>query len=254
MKQNLVDFFGKNRTLYRAKAPARLDVMGGISDYSGSLVLQMPLALYTEVFIAKREDLSIRIQSGNRTCLFNTNDLLPSKGQIIEKQNWKKYHLEKWSLYVLGCVFVLLDHKDFDFQGLDIFIESEIPIGKGISSSAALEVATMCALYKTFDLELESRRISRFSANCREPCRRSTLRNYGPNFRSLRKRKFVIAYLMSTVPGWLPGCDSRGNFLLWFGYRSQTCRERISVFKGACRCIYGLEHYFTISGNKPKGN
>src|SRR5690242_11913716 len=42
-------FFAPDRPLYLARAPGRLDVMGGIADYSGALVLQLPLALATRV-------------------------------------------------------------------------------------------------------------------------------------------------------------------------------------------------------------
>src|SRR5690242_9207639 len=43
------DFFAPDRPLYLARAPGRLDLMGGIADYSGALVLQLPLALATRV-------------------------------------------------------------------------------------------------------------------------------------------------------------------------------------------------------------
>lgn len=153
--KNKSSFFNSSQKIFHAKSPARLDVMGGIADYSGSLVLQMPLSLYTEVHIAKREDLIIRIYSNEEDCLFDGSSLPKIGGTLVKQRVWEKQSLPEWSLYVLGCLFVLLDEKKLPIQGLDIWITSEVPIGAGISSSAALEVATMRALYQVYDLPLE---------------------------------------------------------------------------------------------------
>ncbi|MEM8526715.1 MAG: GHMP kinase [Bacteroidota bacterium] len=148
-------FFDEEQKVFYAKSPARLDVMGGIADYSGSLVLQMPLALHTEVYIAKRTDSVIRIYSKGKEFLFDISHLPKAGGSFLEQRVWEKQEAPKWSLYVLGCLFVLLDEKKLPIKGLDIWITSEIPIGAGISSSAALEVATMRALYQIYDLPIE---------------------------------------------------------------------------------------------------
>ena len=49
-------FAGGKGSIVHASAPGRLDVMGGIADYSGSLVLQMPIAERTDVWLRKRSD------------------------------------------------------------------------------------------------------------------------------------------------------------------------------------------------------
>src|SRR5882724_8082145 len=51
--QNNATFFDQQRPLWLARAPGRLDLMGGIADYSGSLVLELPLAVAT--FVAAQE-------------------------------------------------------------------------------------------------------------------------------------------------------------------------------------------------------
>jgi len=153
-------FFDRAQQIFHGKSPARLDVMGGIADYSGSLVLQMPLALYTDVYIARRADSVIRIYSKGEECFFDGSRLPKIGGSLVAQRVWEEQDLPQWSLYVLGCLFVLLDDKKLPIQGLDIWITSEIPIGAGISSSAALEVATMKALYQVYSLPLEQEKLA----------------------------------------------------------------------------------------------
>ena len=59
-----------------------------------------------------------------------------------------------WAVYVLGCFLVLQKEKKIELTGANVFIESNVPWGKGVSSSAALEVATMNALNQLYKLSL----------------------------------------------------------------------------------------------------
>ena len=54
----------------------------------------------------------------------------------------------------LGCFLVLQKEKKIELTGANVFIESNVPWGKGVSSSAALEVATMNALNQLYQLSL----------------------------------------------------------------------------------------------------
>lgn len=155
MNELELEFLGRYNSVYQSKAPARLDVMGGIADYSGSLVLQMPLNLYTEVSITKRKDHLVKIKSGNLSAVLDFQGVVLERGHIVSKNLWEEYNLPHWTLYIFGCLFVLLDERQFHFTGLNILIKSEVPQGKGISSSAALEVATLNALFNVFELKKE---------------------------------------------------------------------------------------------------
>ncbi|HJS55284.1 MAG TPA: galactokinase family protein, partial [Chitinophagaceae bacterium] len=144
------DFFSTGGQIISARAPGRMDVMGGIADYSGSLLLQMPIRQSTTVDIQKRNDgiFKLRTQlSKNKSIGFNidiseiNNKPLEEAGMIIKEKS-----AGDWAVYVLGCFLVLRQEKKIDLTGANIYIESNIPWGKGVSSSAALEVATMNVL------------------------------------------------------------------------------------------------------------
>jgi len=158
------DFFSTNGSIISATAPGRMDVMGGIADYSGSLLLQMPIKQTTTVAIQMRDDgvFNFRTQiTKNKTEDFtiHLSDIkdrsLSEAGMIIRSAK-----SGDWAVYVLGCFLVLQKEKDISLTGANVFIESKVPWGKGVSSSAALEVAAMNALNQFYDLSLEKEELA----------------------------------------------------------------------------------------------
>jgi galactokinase len=152
------DLFSTEEQIISATAPGRMDVMGGIADYSGSLLLQMPIKQTTTVGIQKRKDgvFHFRTQITKKKTtdfiihLSAIKDIpLIEAGKII-----KSVAGGDWAVYVLGCFLVLQKEKKIDLTGGNVFIESEVPWGKGVSSSAALEVSTMNALNQLYKLSL----------------------------------------------------------------------------------------------------
>jgi L-arabinokinase len=157
-------------TIYEASAPGRLDVMGGIADYSGSLVLQMPIREETRVKITLRDDFHCTIQSdtqaGERLKVSVDYRAFLRDGLVnydFAQQQFKKNPREAWIAYVIGCVLVVQQEKHIEFKGADILIQSEVPLGKGVSSSASLEVATMKALAKAYRLSFMGTELSRLA-------------------------------------------------------------------------------------------
>jgi len=151
------DFFSTDGSIISATAPGRMDVMGGIADYSGSLLLQMPIKQTTTVGIQKRSDgvFNFRTQITKKKTedfTINISELgrsLEESGKIIKTKPGGD-----WAVYVLGCFLVLQSKNKIDLTGANVFIESNVPWGKGVSSSAALEVATMNALNQLYKLSL----------------------------------------------------------------------------------------------------
>ena len=157
MNQQFNENFGlTNEKKFTASAYGRLDVMGGIADYSGSLVLQMPITEKTTVSIRKTENNLLKIKSltENETLEFSiSNDQIksiPTGDYDSAKQLFKH---DKWASYVVGCIILLFWEKKIELYGFEIMIESDIPIGKGVSSSAALEVATLKVFSEFYQIE-----------------------------------------------------------------------------------------------------
>jgi galactokinase len=163
-------FFDPRAELTITRAPGRLDVMGGIADYSGSLVLELPIAEATLVALQKDETRQISIISlvDNETGALNFEMPLAQferEGAPIEYDEARAYFArdEKraWAAYVAGAFLVLARECGTRFNnGARLLISSRVPEGKGVSSSAALEVAAMSAVAAAFDIEIGPREIA----------------------------------------------------------------------------------------------
>ena len=159
--------FDEEAELVVTRAPGRLDVMGGIADYSGSLVLELPILEAT--FVALQRDPGRRISvvslSGNhaREAAFEMSLAdFESAGKPLDYETARAYFRREptrhWAAYVAGAFLVLMRERDVGFQeGARILIASRVPAGKGVSSSAALEVAVMQAICAAFAIEIEPR-------------------------------------------------------------------------------------------------
>jgi L-arabinokinase len=136
-----------------------MDVMGGIADYSGSLLLQMPIRQRTFATVQRSDDEWIWVKSkrsSGRYAAFKMN-----AREISDLSNSELSRLLKerdqgdWASYVIGSVAVLYRKGLIPVTGLTIKIESSVPEGKGVSSSAALEVAVISSLVRLFQVKTE---------------------------------------------------------------------------------------------------
>lgn len=152
---DLRNFFGSGQSLVRASSTGRLDIMGGVADYSGSMVLQMPIKEKATVTIGHRNYNQLHIKSLD---LAENNEVFIDLEELPRDLNEAHRYLFKmeggdWAAYIVGCFLVLLKEKNAKLGGLDILIQSEVPFGKGVSSSAAIEVATLKAIGELFSIE-----------------------------------------------------------------------------------------------------
>lgn len=108
-------------------APGRVNLIGEHVDYAGGLCLPMAIPQVTAAAVRRRTDGRLRLHSTG----FDAVDV-----ELGE-------HVEGWGAYVAGVVWAL---DPPDFHGADIAIASEVPVGAGLSSSAALEASVALAL------------------------------------------------------------------------------------------------------------
>ena len=162
--------FDNKNNLIVTRAPGRLDVMGGIADYSGSLVLQKTIKEATFAAVQQSTKREIKIISlsnkENRTSFFKmTLDDFEKNGKPIDydsaKIQFNKNPKAYWASYVAGAFLVLKKEKNVNFkQGAHILIHSNVPEGKGVSSSAALEVAALQGIVTAFNIKIKSKEIA----------------------------------------------------------------------------------------------
>jgi galactokinase len=160
--------FDVNRDIFVGRAPGRLDVMGGIADYSGSLVLQLPIREATVVGLQLSDDTTFRVVSFGADENARLPDVEVHLSDIVADGVPVSYDTARalfsrdpgaaWGSYVLGVLVVLMHEKGLRLdKGARLLIASDVPEGKGVSSSAALEVATMMAACAAYGVRLEPR-------------------------------------------------------------------------------------------------
>jgi galactokinase len=145
-----------------SRAPGRLDVMGGIADYTGSLVCEMPLDRSAAVALQSRADRQIQVFSFNLldehkpfTLQISLDDLARADLATL-RRNFAEPG-RGWAGYLVGCFWILheaklIDLADPSVSGVNLALYSTVPLGAGVSSSAAIEVATMSNLLDHFGI------------------------------------------------------------------------------------------------------
>jgi L-arabinokinase len=142
-----------------SRAPGRLDVMGGIADYSGSIVLQRPIAEATFAAVQRIDRAAIEVVSLGRPPFSIPVETLAPGGEPVSYDDARRMLArERWPSYVVGMVLVLAREERVALtSGMRIVVASNVPEGKGVSSSAAIETATMSAVACAFGLAIEPR-------------------------------------------------------------------------------------------------
>jgi galactokinase len=116
-------------------APGRVNLIGEHTDYNDGFVLPLALTLGTVVRATRRDDRVLRISS------------VQEPGDVVEVvlDGLAPGSVTGWAAYVAGTAWALLG-AGIDVPGADVHVESTVPRGAGLSSSAALECATAGAL------------------------------------------------------------------------------------------------------------
>jgi L-arabinokinase len=160
--------FERGASVSIARAPGRLDVMGGIADYSGSLVLERPIAEATWAAVQRIDRPVLEIVSLGRDAYTIPLQTLAPEGAPVGYDEARRMFMNvrlkpdtthsHWAAYIVGVVIVLARERGLPLtSGARIVVVSDVPEGKGVSSSAAVETATMAATACAFGIALEPR-------------------------------------------------------------------------------------------------
>ncbi len=167
----LAGFFNSGE-VWVVRVPARLDVIGGIADYSGSNVCETVLGRGVLLALQSRTDRTLRIrtmQAGHRTLpvetripldYFSSGDGLTGYAEVREL--CQSNPLVSWAAYIGGSIFTLLKEEAVKLPyGFSLLLLSAVPMNVGIGSSAAVEIGTLCCLNAYLGLKLNPARLAR---------------------------------------------------------------------------------------------
>jgi galactokinase len=155
IRSQFLNHFNYNAALV-VKSPGRINLIGEHIDYNHGFVLPAAIDKFIEVAIGKRADGAIHMVAADlgETIIVPTHNLMP--------------HPTAWVNYIIGVVDQVLNTENNNASieinlvskredlaaGFDICIQGNIPLGAGLSSSAALESAVLFALNELYSLSL----------------------------------------------------------------------------------------------------
>lgn len=130
------------------QAPGRVNLIGEHTDYNDGYVFPVAMENRTTAAMHKREDrmLEIRSENMNETIIIDLDD-----------NSQKRDH---WSDYVAG-VAAVMESAGYALSGADIYLESDVPVGSGLSSSAALEVSSGFGLAAINSCEIDKVKLAK---------------------------------------------------------------------------------------------
>jgi galactokinase len=131
-----------------AEAPGRVNLLGEHTDYNDGFVLPIAIAKHTTVTLRRRP--------GERSALYS------STFDRCLTFSLSQPPAEHFASYVYGCL-VEARAAGVPVPALDIHVHSDVPMGVGLSSSAALEVATLRALRRLLGLALDDLHIAQLA-------------------------------------------------------------------------------------------
>jgi len=157
-----------------ARVPARLDVMGGIADYSGANVCEAVLGSGVLMALQPRNDRTLRIRTmhaGIRALpvetrlpldAFKSGDGLAGYAEI--RALCQANPLANWASYIVGSIFTLLKEESVKLPfGFNLLLLSGVPMNVGIGSSAAVEIGTLSCVNAYLGLKLSPSRLARIA-------------------------------------------------------------------------------------------
>jgi galactokinase len=132
-------------------APGRVNLLGEYLDLNGGLVLPLAIPQRASVALGERADGRLRVRSDQRAEVveFEIGELLPGQGS-------------GWAGYLAGVAWALRHQVGLD-RGVDLWLNSQVPEGAGLSSSAAIECAAALGLASVAGVEYRPEQLARLA-------------------------------------------------------------------------------------------
>lgn len=140
IKERFTQRFGGEPLVVRS--PGRVNVIGEHTDYNNGFVLPAAIDKGIYIGLSKRDDDNIILYSEE----FQEEERSTVSGVAISQKHWANY--------ILGVVDQL-NKRGHKISGFNLNIDGDVPVGAGLSSSAAVECATAFALIKAFGLDID---------------------------------------------------------------------------------------------------
>jgi len=134
--------YGIRESVYVGSAPGRVNIIGEHTDYNEGFVLPTPIGSRVWVAASKRTDTEFRLYAHD----YDEKHSFTLGKQVSSEK-------KRWANYVMGVVDAL-QRRGYHLGGAELAIKGDVPQSAGLSSSAALEVATARTLKELFDLEI----------------------------------------------------------------------------------------------------
>lgn len=144
LQRKFAQIYGGQARVFRA--PGRVNLIGEHTDYNDGFVMPAAIDFSTWAAIAARDDEQLALYSENfaEQVEFAINDAQPRR---------------HWSDYPRG-VAITLQQAGYQLRGANLLLRGEVPLGSGLSSSAAIEVATGYALLRIAGVEVDRRQLA----------------------------------------------------------------------------------------------
>ncbi len=143
------DLFAVSPAPLIARAPGRVNLIGEHTDYNDGWVFPMAIDRHVWIAFANRTDPILRVHSVafKETREVALNDLESVRGS-------------DWFSYVAGVAWAMAS-SGIDLSGIDMLVDGNVPVGSGLSSSAALEMATARALCEASGIAWHPKKMAR---------------------------------------------------------------------------------------------
>lgn len=142
-------------------APGRVNLIGEHTDYNDGFVLPFAIPHRTVAAVGVREDGVGRVRVASTFASEPVEVALDELGTLFPTATGSEPAVPEWAAYPLGVAWALAETAGAAGAGVDIAIASDVPVGAGLSSSAAIEGATASALNDLWNAGLDKTALAR---------------------------------------------------------------------------------------------